>query len=247
MPAPLASAHSLVGLLGETRSAIVELLHRTGAQPVAAIAGHLGISEVATRRHLVQLLEDGLIEEREQRASGGRPAACFDLTERAGRLFPQSYDRFANEVLDFLTAQHGRDGLLTFLRWRVDREVGALADAVADGPVQDRVTRLAAALTSSGFLADVVTSAALDGVGAGEGAPGLPTIQLVQRHCAIEEVAREHPEICAYEAAAFSRALGADVQLSRRTTIAAGDDACVCTVTPREPVGIGAVVGHVTT
>jgi len=247
MPTPLAPAHSLVGLLGVTRSAIVELLHRTAAQPVAAIAGHLGISEVATRRHLAQLLEDGLIEECEQRASGGRPAACFALTERAGRLFPQSYDRFANEALDFLTAQHGRDGLLAFLRWRVDREVDALADAVADGSVQDRVTRLAAALTSAGFLADVVDLVAPDGGGIGGRASSLPTIQLVQRHCAIEEVAREHPEICAYEAAAFSRALGADVQLSRRTTIAAGDDACVCTVTPREHVSAGAVTGHVTT
>jgi predicted ArsR family transcriptional regulator len=246
MSASLASTHSLVGLLGETRSAIVELLHRAGAQPVAAIAGHLGISEVATRRHLVNLLEEGLIEEREQRASGGRPAAWFDLTERAGRLFPQSYDRFANEVLDFLTAQHGRDGLLAFLRWRVDREVDALADAVADGTVQDRVARLAEALTSAGFLADVVETAAAT---TGPDATTLPTLQLIQRHCAIEEVAREHPEICAYEAAAFSRALGADVQLSRRTTIAAGDDACVCTVTPRAQAASGndtdAVAGRV--
>jgi len=235
MSASLASAHSLVGLLGETRSTIVDLLHRTGAQPVATIAAHLGISEVATRRHLVQLLEEGLIEEREQRASGGRPAACYDLTERAGRLFPQSYDRFANEVLDFLTAQHGRDGLLAFLRWRVDREVGALTDVIADGALQDRVVRQAAALTSAGFLADVVDAPVADGVGTSTA--GLPTIQLVQRHCAIEEVAREHPEVCAYEAAAFSRALGADVQLSRRSTIAAGDDACVCTVTPRAQAG----------
>jgi predicted ArsR family transcriptional regulator len=142
------------------------------------------------------------------------------------RLFPQSYDRFANEVLDFLTAEHGRDGLLAFLRWRVDREVDALADAVQDGPLEERVARFAEALTSAGFVADVV-----HGEDHGPDATTLPTLQLVQHHCVIEEVAREHPEICAYEAAAFSRALGTDVQLSRRTTIADGAQACVCTVT----------------
>jgi len=225
-PAVTTSA-SLVGLLGATRASIVDRLHRGGPHSAAELALHLGISEVATRRHLAVLLEEGLVEEREQRASGGRPAACFDLTERAGRLFPQSYDRFANEVLDFLTAEHGRDGLLAFLRWRVDREVGALTDAVQDGPLEERVRRLAEALTTAGFVADVVT-----GEDDGAGGPGsLPTLQLVQHHCVIEEVAREHPEICAYEAAAFSRALGTDVQLSRRETIADGAPACVCTVT----------------
>jgi predicted ArsR family transcriptional regulator len=227
MSSPVATTSaSLVGLLGATRAAIVERLHRGGPHSTAELAAHLGISEVATRRHLAVLLEEGLVEEREQRASGGRPAACFDLTERAGRLFPQSYDRFANEVLDFLTAEHGRDGLLAFLRWRVDREVGALADVIQDGPIEERVRRLAEALTSAGFVADVVP---VEGESGANGA--LPTLQLVQHHCVIEDIAREHPEICAYEAAAFSRALGTDVQLSRRDTIADGAQACVCTVT----------------
>lgn len=222
MPSPVTASASLVGLLGVSRAAIVDHLHRSGAQPVAALAVHLGISEVATRRHLGVLTEDGLVEEREPRASGGRPAACFALTDRTARLFPQSYDRFANELLDFLTAEHGRDGLLAFLRWRVDREVGALTDAVQGGTLEERVVRLAEALTSAGFVADVVRD---------DTPNALPTLQLIQHHCVIEGVAREHPEICSYEAAAFSRALGTDVQLSRRETIADGSPACVCTVT----------------
>jgi predicted ArsR family transcriptional regulator len=222
MSSPVIASASLVGLLGVSRAAIVDHLHRSGAQPVAALAVHLGISEVATRRHLGVLAQDGLVEEREPRASGGRPAACFALTDRAARLFPQSYDRFANELLDFLTAEHGRDGLLAFLRWRVDREVGALTDAVQGGSLEERVVRLAEALTSAGFVADVVRD---------DTPNALPTLQLIQHHCVIEGVAREHPEICSYEAAAFSRALGTDVQLSRRETIADGSPACVCTVT----------------
>jgi predicted ArsR family transcriptional regulator len=223
MSASVTTAGSLVGLLGETRAAIVEHLHRSGAQPVSALAVHLGVSEVATRRHLGILVEDGLVEEREPRASGGRPATCFALTERAGRLFPQSYDRFAKELLDFLTAEHGRDGLLAFLRWRVDREVDALTVAIEDGPLEQRVAQLASALTAAGFLADVVADDAAS--------KGLPTLRLVQHHCVIQGVAREHPEICTYEAAAFSRVLGTDVKVSRHETIADGAPACVCTVT----------------
>jgi predicted ArsR family transcriptional regulator len=218
-----------VGLLGETRASIVDHLHRSGAQPVSSLAAHLGISEVATRRHLGVLVEDGLVEEREPRPSGGRPAACFALTERAERLFPQSYDRFANELLDFLTAEHGRDGLLAFLRWRVDREVDALTGAIEGGPLEQRVAQLANALTAAGFLAAVETDVAVT--------KGLPTLRLVQHHCVIQGVAREHPEICTYEAAAFSRVLGTDVKVARHETIADGAPACVCTVSASASAG----------
>ncbi len=231
MSASVTTGTSLVGLLGETRAALVEFLHRTGPQPVSELAAHLGISEVATRRHLGVLLDDGLVEQRDARASGGRPATCFALSARAERLFPQSYDRLANELLDFLTAEHGRDGLLAFMRWRVDREVGTLAAAVGPGPLDQRVRQLADALSEAGFLADVVQDEdeGEDGVERGR---GLPTLRLVQHHCVIEGGAREHPEICAYEAAAFSRALGTDVTVSRDETIAGGASACVCTVRP---------------
>lgn len=224
MPGPSGTVASLVGLLGETRAELVEHLHRDGPAPVTELAGHLGISEVATRRHLSVLLADGLVEECAARPSGGRPAACYALTERAQRLFPQSYDRLAKELLDFLVAEQGREGLLAFLRWRIEREAEQLAEAVAEGPLEARVARLAAALDEAGFGAAVVE----DGH---DGAPGrLPTLQLVQHHCVIEDVAREHPEICSFEAAAFSRVLGSDVTVARRATIADGAPACVCTV-----------------
>lgn len=212
---------SLVGLLGPTRAALVEHLHAEGPRTVAELAAHLGVSAVATRRHLAVLVEEGLVGDCAPRATAGRPATCFALTDRAMRLFPASYDRFAREALEYLTATEGRQGLLRFLRWRLDREADALADAVGDGPLADRLARLATALSAAGFAAEVAT---------GDG--DRPALRLVQRHCAIEGVAREHPEICAHEAAAFARVLGGDVRLSRRETIAGGATACVCTVIP---------------
>jgi predicted ArsR family transcriptional regulator len=217
-PSGVGAAVSLVGLLGDARAALVEHLHAAGSSTVAELAERLGISAVATRRHLAVLAEEGLVEECAPRATGGRPATCFALTDRALRLFPSSYDRFAHEALAYLTATEGRQGLLRFLRWRLDREADSLAAAVGDGPLPERMTRLASALSAAGFAAEVEDER--------------PVLRLVQRHCAIEDVAREHPEICAHEAAAFARVLGTDVRLSRRETIAGGANACVCTVVP---------------
>jgi DeoR family transcriptional regulator, suf operon transcriptional repressor len=223
VPVASAAARSLVSLLGEQRAAIVELLRRDGEASVAELAAHLGISEVATRRHLGVLEDEGLLAARTVRQGRGRPAARYALTEAAGRLFPQRYDRFASEVLDFLTDERGREGLRAFLRWRLEREVAGLRSAVTAEDLPSRLEQLADALSAAGFEATVTP----DGHG----------FTLTQQHCAIADVAREHPEVCAYEAATFSQVLGRDVTLSRRETLANGANACVCCVAPRPGAG----------
>jgi predicted ArsR family transcriptional regulator len=212
-------SRSLVSLLGEQRATIVEHLRRNGDATVAELAARLEVSEVAARRHLAVLADEGLVTSEVVGVIGGargRPAARYRLTPTAARLFPHRYDRFAAEVLDFLGAHHGRDGLLAFLRWRVEREVEGLRDAVTAEDLHARLVQLAAALSEAGFEASVSED--------GE------SFTLVQDHCAIYDVAKDHPEVCSYEAATFAKVLGSDVQLSRRETLAGGSTACVCTV-----------------
>lgn len=213
---PSAPSRSLVSLLGEQRAAIVERLRRDGGVSIAELADHLGISEVATRRHVAVLEDEGLVVARIVRQGRGRPPARYTLTDEANRLFPQGYDRLATEVLDFLSDTHGRDGVRAFLRWRLEREVEGLRDAISAEDLHDRLQQLATTLTDAGFEASVTPL--------GDG------FTLTQEHCAIYDVAKDHPEVCAYEAATFSRVLGRDVTLSRRHTLATGSPACVCTV-----------------
>lgn len=214
---------SLVDLLGDTRAQVVDLL-RASPATVAEVAARLGLSEAAVRRHLVALERDGFVTARTVRGTGrGRPSARHSLTERARRLYPDSSAAVANEVLDYLEDRHGRGALLEFLRWRQGRQeerYTAALDGVDDQ--RDRAERLAVLLRDDGFLADVASAP----VGPADGST---VLELTQGHCAIADVAAAHPEICAWEAALFQRLLGG--RLSRRQTIAAGDAACVCTIT----------------
>lgn len=217
------TGRSLVSLLGDQRAAIVEQLHRQGQRTVAELADHLGISEVATRRHLGVLEDDGLVKAGTVNRGRGRPAAVYSLTDDARRLFPQRYDALATELLEFLSDQHGREGLRSYLRWRLERQVDDLRDAVSAEDLHERLEQLAEVLSDAGYDASV------DADGRG--------FTLTQQHCAIYDVARHHPEVCAYEAATFSKVLGRDVILSRRETLAEGASACVCCVTPRDRTG----------
>lgn len=239
-----AASTSLVGLLGETRARLVDLL-RPAPASVAEIAGRLELSEPAVRRHLQVLERDGLVvAETVRRAGPGRPTTRYALSERARRLYPDHSADFANELLDFVENEHGRHALLQFLRWRQGRQAARYAAELAglEDPAE-RTARLAELLSADGFLAEVSETVGPD---------GRPLLELHQGHCAISEVAAEHPEVCAYEAALFQRLLGG--RLSRRRTIASGDGLCVCTITPpddysttnapREPTSTGVQHGH---
>ncbi|MBW3620415.1 MAG: ArsR family transcriptional regulator [Actinobacteria bacterium] len=210
---------SLVRLLGEQRAAVVERLRDVGEATIAELAEHLGISEVATRRHVNLLDEDGFVEARTVKQDRGRPASTYKLTDRARDLFPQRYAAVASELLDFITAEHGREGLRSYLRWRLDRETATYADIVTAEELHERLDQLAGALSDNGYDARVVDD--------GEG------FELHQTNCAIYDVAKDHPEMCQYEAATFSRVLGRDVAVRRRLTLAEGGHSCVCTVTPK--------------
>lgn len=212
-------AASLVDLLGEQRATVVRHLRQAPGATVAELAEILGISEVATRRHLAVLEAEGFVATETVRQPRGRPVARYRLTDRARDLFPQRYADVAAELIDFITTEQGREGLRSFLRWRLERETEAYEEAVTADDPRDRVEQLADALSAAGYEATVRER---DG-----------RFVLVQDHCAIYEVARHHPEMCAYEAATFRRVLGRDVSVSRRETLANGHPACVCTVTPR--------------
>lgn len=210
---------SLVKLLGEQRATIVEHLRHEGEATVAELAERLGISEVATRRHVNVLEHDDFVTSRVVHQERGRPAAAYRLTDHARDLFPQRYAAVAHELLDFITSEHGRDGLRSYLSWRRERETEQYGEIVTAEDLHERLQQLAGALSANGYDARVTAD--------GEG------FELHQDHCSIYDVAKDHPEMCQYEAATFSKVLGNDVLLRRQMTLADGAHACVCTITAK--------------
>ncbi len=225
MSTAIPSDSGLVGLLGDTRARVVELL-RADTLSVAALAQALDLSEVAVRHHLQILEREGLVSAETVKPKGrGRPGSRYALTDKARRLFPDNSAELANELLDYLGDEHGRGELQRFLRWRAERHSQRYAEALEGAEtLGERVERLADVLSQDGFASSAQAVTTPDGA---------TMLELRQEHCAIQAVAEEHPELCAYEASTFKSLLGA-AKLSRRQTIAGGDSACVCQITPQE-------------
>ncbi|MFF3603500.1 helix-turn-helix transcriptional regulator [Streptomyces sp. NPDC002463] len=198
-----------------TRNRVARSILDHGPSTVADLAGRLGLTQAAVRRHLDSLVAENVVEAREQRVYGtrsrGRPAKVFALTDCGRDAFDQSYDSLAVEALRWIERNAGGEAAVAaFARDRIEAQAGAYREAVESAEPEQRTEALAKALTADGYAATARNAPV------GE--------QLCQHHCPVAHVAEQYPQLCEAETEFFSRLLGTHVQ--RLATIAHGDGVC---------------------
>jgi predicted ArsR family transcriptional regulator len=188
----------------------------------AGLSTRLGLTPAAVRRHLDNLLADGMIEARTARPHGsrgrGRPARLFAITDAGRYAFEHAYDDLASSALRFIYETAGPQGVTQFARRQIADLERKYRPVVEAAPPGGRARALAQALSADGYAAG---TSLLPAVGGGE--------QLCQHHCPVAHVAEQYPELCEAETEAFGRLLGTPVQ--RLATIAHGDGICTTHVT----------------
>lgn len=208
-----------------TRTRVTKTILENGPSTAADLAQQLHLTPAAVRRHLDQLLVEGIVEARDQRVFGqrgrGRPAKVFAITDAGRSTFEHSYDDLAADALRYLAATGGDDAVKAFARHRLSGLEERYRPLLELAEPEQRPRVLADALSEDGFAASVGTTPA--------GA------QMCQHHCPVAHVAEEFPQMCEAETEMFARLLGTHVQ--RLATIAHGDGVCTThlpTTTPAE-------------
>ncbi|WP_350276595.1 metalloregulator ArsR/SmtB family transcription factor [Kribbella sp. HUAS MG21] len=213
-----------------TRDRVARSILTNGPSSAAVLAERLELTPAAVRRHLDHLLDEGLVESREERVYGprgrGRPAKVFALTDSGRHAFHTAYDDLAATAMRFIAEAGGEDAVAEFARRRVAEVEERYRDLLSQAPENKKAEVLAQALTADGYAASTAE--------AGHGA------QLCQHHCPVAHVAEQFPQLCEAETEVFSRLLGKHVQ--RLATIAHGDGVCTTHIpgpTPVSPVSDG--------
>ncbi|MET7285162.1 metalloregulator ArsR/SmtB family transcription factor [Streptomyces sp. NPDC005573] len=198
-----------------TRNRVARSILDHGPSTVAELAGRLGLTQAAVRRHLDALVADDVVQAREQRVYGtrarGRPAKVFALTDCGRDAFDQSYDKLAVEALRWIAENGGGpEAVAAFARARIGAQAGEYRKAIEDVGPEERTEALAKALSADGYAATARSAPV------GE--------QLCQHHCPVAHVAEQFPQLCEAETEIFAELLGTHVQ--RLATIAHGDGVC---------------------
>ena len=210
------------------RDRVFDAVLEHGPVSAASLAGRLGVTPAAVRRHLEALVDDGLLEPRIAPTTGrrGRPARVFVATERGQGTGRGDYDGLAVSALDYLHETVGEQAVRDFADRRFGELAARYAPAVeAAGPdPRERTKELARQLSADGFAASARTVAVSPKAPRPGSAAPVGGVQLCQGHCPVHAVAARYPQLCEAETRAFSKLLGVHVQ--RLATIAHGEHVC---------------------
>ena len=235
------------GISGErsTRGQVARLILELGPCTAATLGGRVGLTPAAIRRHLDNLIADGMIETRTARTYGnrgrGRPAKVFVITDAGRSAFEHAYDDLATSALRFLERTYGPQAVAEFARQQIAETERRYLPVVAQASdLTARVHALADALSGDGYAAAAGPAPAIGAgkprdKGQGNNATGVSAelidngAQICQHHCPVAHVAAEFPQLCEAETEAFGRLLGTPVR--RLATIAHGDGICTTHVT----------------
>lgn len=206
---------------GATRRKILNTLKRSDGLTADQLAGMLGITSMAVRKHLAALEQDGLIESDLVRRAIGRPANVYRISNLADDFFPKQYDLVVTDLLTDLVQIDGERKVDLLLERRADRTREYLESRLKSArTLGERVAALAEGMDSLGYLAcwEQVDES---------------TYMVKQYNCAINRVASCFPVACHYEADMFRRLLKADVE--RSSHVLAGDHLCCYIIREHKP------------
>ena len=200
-----------------TRDLVARAILENGPATAVTLAAKLKITPAGIRRHLDNLVEQGVLSAREPFQSSldsrgrGRPSKVFVMTDQGREKFEHTYDDLAVSALRFMATKGNNALVKEFARNRAEDITKRAAQILAN---KKNLSEKSEALAS--FLSDEGYAANNHSQGIGE--------ELCQNHCPIAHVAAQFPELCEAETEAFSQLLGTHVQ--RLATIAHGDGVC---------------------
>ncbi len=193
-----------------TSQAVLSLIKRHGRITAKELAGALGVTGMAVRKHLAVLSASGLVTHDTERRPRGRPVGLYRLTEAGDEGFPKDYPRLLLSVLAQVARAEGPDRVPELVQVYQAALPPDAQERLKSLPLEQRVAEVTTLLDARGHMA--------------EWRPHPEGYVIVEHNCPISRVSREYPECCDSELNLLSGLLGAHVE--RLTDQPAGDLQC---------------------
>jgi predicted ArsR family transcriptional regulator len=196
---------------GNTKSAIILELKKEQELSLDDLSKRLGISKVATLKHMTGLEEDGLAKRRYMSMQRGRPRCLFSLTENGTDLLPKSYSEIAVEALSYIEKELGRDHVVNLLRMRTGKMIMPYRKSLDGLNPDDKIMKLSRMRDEEGYLSNWKK---IDD----------NTYELVEFNCPILGISMRYSEACRAESDMFRSTTDAEIDVTHR--VIDGSKAC---------------------
>lgn len=186
---------SLAAETPPTREAALAVLMRQGECTAAELAEQLDVSVQVMRRHLRGLEEDQLVESSSTQTGPGRPSNRWRLTVAGHGWFPDGNEAFALGLLNSMATTLPPETLTGLLRQQAAAKAANYRHQIGEGPLQQRLQRLAELRCSEGYVTDFHREAS------DTFPPDSPNQAwlISEHHCSVMRIAEAFPVICDQE------------------------------------------------
>lgn len=203
-----------------SKDAILNYLLKVNKASTQMIAQAMNISPQATRRHLKELEEMGLVEYELTQVKVGRPQHQYYLSRQGRDRFGQNYGEFAVSFLDTLTETVGEKEVSKVLEKQWQKKAEQYRQYLTGKNIEDQINQLVEIRKNEGYMAELFlieeeTQSQLKE----------KSFFISEHNCAISDVAESYPQVCGHELEMFA-SLFPDCQVERTNWIINGENLC---------------------
>jgi len=195
-----------------TKQKLLNILKRDQKLTIKEIMAYFSISEIAVRRHIHELIQQGFLEKQSMKQKIGRPYYTYDLTEKGHATFPNENETLPLEILQDLEAVQGKQAVKSVLAQRMERERIQFLEEVESENFDQRVSTIVKIQEDKGFMIEYDQTTDGD-------------YEIRNYNCPIINIASKYQQVCSNEKQVLGEVFP-DSNVISRSCIATGGKYC---------------------
>jgi DeoR family transcriptional regulator, suf operon transcriptional repressor len=198
--------------LARTKQRLLTILKRNHDLTIDGIMDYFTISEIAVRKHIHELENQGLIKKESIKQRIGRPTYSYELTESGNRVFPNHYESLPVELLKDLEELQGKEAVYSLLEKRMEKELAFFQTEIKSEDFEQTVTKVAELQEKRGYMVELDQKA--DG-----------SYEMKHFNCPIANIANAYQRVCENEHRIFN-SIFSESNVSCKSCMTNGDHYC---------------------
>ncbi|MFA1821383.1 helix-turn-helix transcriptional regulator [Virgibacillus oceani] len=195
-----------------TKQKLLNILKKDGVSTIGEIMEGFTISEIAVRKHIHELEQQGFIKKNTVKQKLGRPHHTYELTGKGHGTFPNQYEQLPVELLHDLEELQGKEAVEALLSKRMEREQEEMERTVGQESFEEKVNKVAGIQNEKGYMVEIETFDDGDYI-------------FTNYNCPISNIASAYNQVCANEKKVFEEVFDTSEVVSQ-TCITKGHNFC---------------------
>jgi len=198
--------------LTSTKQKLLNILKKDGVCTIGEIMKGFTISEIAVRKHIHELEQQGFITKNTNKQKLGRPYYTYQLTEKGHGTFPNQYEKLPLELLQDLEELQGKEAVNALFSKRLEREKHEMEKSIGKDSFEEKLSKVAKIQNEKGYMVEVEESDDGDYI-------------ITNYNCPIANIASAYNQVCTNEQKVFEEVFSSSEVVSQ-TLITKGHNFC---------------------